>query len=238
MRIDAASVLAEALQRYRQDRPALNAVAGLFFFVPTLALLAFVDRGAPDAETTEAVAAALQRMLLDNWHWFLGVQLCELMGSAWLFAWLLGKGRPSLGDALRVALPVLPMLVVAVLIVGLVTVTGLMFFLAPGFYAIGRTFLVAPIMLAEPGTSPMKAFERSIRLTQGNGWMLFVMTAAIWLTGQLPNLLLGPLAGAGVAGLIVVTVVTALAGAAVTLAILLVKVAVYARVAESSKQGM
>lgn len=236
MRIDPASALAEAVARYKQERPALHAVAGLFFFVPALALLFFIDSGAPTAD--QSVTDALRAMLIDNWPSLLAVQLLELFGSAWLYAWLLGRDKPSLGQSLSRAITLFPMFVIASVLVGVLTFAGLLFFLAPGFYVIGRTFLVAPILIAEPGTTAIKAFEESIRRTQGMGWMLFVVAAAIWLTGQFPNLLLRPLeAPLGMAGTVLVDGVAALAGAAVTLLILLVKVVVYRRTA-GSKQGM
>ena len=237
MKIDPAGALAEAVARYKLERPALHAVAGLFFFVPALALLFFVDTGAGAAETTQSVSAALQQMLLDNWPWLLGVQLLELFGSAWLYAWLLGRDKPSLVQAMRRAATLFPMFLIASVLVGVLTFAGLLFFLAPGFYVIGRTFLVAPILMAEPGTTAIKAFEESIRRTQGMGWMLFVIAAAIWLTGQFPNLLLRPLeVPLGMAGTVLIDGIAAAAGAAVTLLILLVKVVVYRRA--GSRRGM
>lgn len=236
MRIEPAGVLAEAVARYKQERPALHPVAGLFFFLPSLALLFFVETApATDGQT---VTDALRAMLLDNWASLLGVQLLELFGSAWLYAWLLARDKPSLGQSLSRAAALFPMFVIASVLVGMLTFAGLLFFIAPGFYVIGRTFLVAPILIAEPGTTAIKAFEESIRRTQGMGWLLFVIAAAIWLTGQFPNLLLRPLeAPLGMAGTVLVDGVAALAGAAVTLLILLVKVVVYRRTA-GSKQGM
>lgn len=235
MKIDPAGALAEAVARYKLERPALHAVAGLFFFVPALALLFFVETGPPIEG--QSVTEALQAMLLDNWPWLLGVQLLELFGSAWLYAWLLGHNKPSLGQAFSRAVTLFPMFLIASVLVGVLTFAGLLFFLAPGFYVIGRTFLVAPILVAEPGTTAIKAFEESIRRTQGMGWLLFVIAAAIWLTGQFPNLLLRPLeAPLGMAGTVLVNGVAAVAGAAVTLLILLVKVVVYRRA--GSKRGM
>ncbi len=234
MRIDPAGALAEAVARYKRERPALHAVAGLFFFVPALALLFFVETGPPAAD--QSVTDALRAMLLDNWPSLLTVQLLELFGSAWLYAWLLGRDEPSLGQSLNRAIALFPMFVIASVLVGVLTFAGLLFFLAPGFYVIGRTFLVAPILIAEPGTTAIKAFEESIRRTQGMGWLLFVIAAAIWLTGQFPNLLLRPLeAPLGMAGTVLVDGAAALAGAAVTLLILLVKVVVYRRTAESKR---
>ncbi|VXC73888.1 hypothetical protein [Sphingomonas sp. AX6] len=235
MRIDPASALAEAVARYKLERPALHAVAGLFFFVPALALLFFVENGPPTEG--ETVTDALRAMLIDNWPWLLGVQLLELFGSVWLYAWLLGHDKPVLGQALRRAVALFPMFLIASVLIGMLTFAGLLFFLAPGFYVIGRTFLVAPVLIAEPGTTAIKAFEESIRRTQGMGWMLFVVAAAIWLTGQFPNLLLRPLeAPLGMAGTVLIDGAAALAGAAVTLLILLVKVVVYRRTA-GSKRG-
>ncbi len=235
MRLEPAGLLAEAVQRYTSERPALHAVAGLFFFVPALALLFFVETAS--ATDGQSVTDALRAIMADNWPWLLGVQLLELFGSAWLYAWLLGRDKPSLRQSLDRAVTLFPMFLIASVLVGLLTFAGLLFFLAPGFYVIGRTFLVAPILIAEPGTTAIKAFEESIRRTQGMGWMLFVIAAAIWLTGQFPNLLLRPLeAPLGLAGTVLVDGIAAIAGAAVTLLILLVKVAVYRRTA-GSKRG-
>jgi len=235
MRLEPAGLLAEAVQRYKSERPALHAVAGLFFFVPALALLFFVETGAPAAD--QSVTDALRAMMADNWPSLLAVQLLELFGSAWLYAWLLGRDKPSLAQSLGRAVALFPMFLIASVLVGLLTFAGLLFFLAPGFYVIGRTFLVAPILIAEPGTTATKAFEESIRRTQGMGWLLFVIAAAIWLTGQFPNLLLRPLeAPLGMAGTVLVDGIAAIAGAAVTLLILLVKIVVYRRTA-GSKRG-
>ncbi|MGN7159727.1 hypothetical protein [Sphingomonas sp. SAFR-052] len=243
MRIDIGAVVREALAIWRRDRDVILAVAGVFFFVPNLALslLLTMDR-APvtvDAATVDdnALIATLQAQLIENAPWLAMQALAELIGIAVLLTLLLDPARPTVGEALRSVVRRLPVLVAATLLVNAAKFGGLLLLILPALYVIGRVFVVIPVLVAEPQRRFGDAMTRALTLTKGYVLQLVSLSAMLYFGGQLIALLLTSTASAvsrsGGNPVTMAMLATAIAfvGAAMSTAFALVRATVYRRLA-------
>lgn len=239
MKIDIGAACREALELWRRDRDVIVAVAGVFFFLPNFALALFLSRGDGAAQPgdQQAMVEALQRYLVDNAHW-LGLQaVAELVGIAVLLALVLDPSRPTVREALVAAFRRLPILIVAMLLVSAAKLVGLLLFVLPLLYVIGRAFLVLPVLVAEPQRRFGDAMQRAVSLTEGQVIPLLAVSGLLYFGAQLVVLLLSGTAGAISSGggnpvtLAMLSAAVAAVGAAMSVAFTLVRVTVYRRLA-------
>lgn len=243
MRIDIGAAVREALAIWRRDREVILAVAGVFFFVPNLALslLLTMDRTpvTVDAATVDdnALIATLQAQLIENAPWLAMQALAELIGIAVLLTLLLDPARPTVGEALRSVVRRLPVLVAATLLVNAAKFGGLLLLILPALYVIGRVFVVIPVLVAEPQRRFGDAMTRALTLTKGYVLQLVSLSAMLYFGGQLIALLLTSTASAvsrsGGNPVTMAMLATAIAfvGAAMSTAFALVRATVYRRLA-------
>lgn len=243
MRLDGGAALREAMAIWRRDREVILAVAGMFFFVPNLALSLLltaspgmaVDRGTGD---DGALLQALQAQWT-NAPWLALQALTELIGVAVLLALLLDPARPTVGEAIKTVFRRLPVLVGATLLINAAKLGGLAMFLLPGLYVIGRVFVVIPVLVAEPQRRFGEAMTRALTMTKGQVLQLLSLSALLFFGGQLVALLLAGTAGAvarsGGNPVTMAMLATAIAavGAAMSTAFALVRATVYRRLASS-----
>jgi hypothetical protein len=229
-------VFAEAASLWRHERSLILPVAGLFYFVPALALLLLL----PDAKPTGEPGSeeALESMLAyarDHAGAILGANLAQLIGAATLLTLFLAAGRPDLREAMRVMLVRLVPFVACALLIGIaLTVSALL--VVPALYLIGRFFLATAAIASGRANGPIEGITRSFELTRGRGWMFFGFSAIIFFAGQTGISVAAAFdhaatqAGGGSAVLhLIFNGVAALAGTAAWIATLLVKVVVYRR---------
>ncbi len=243
MRLNVAAACHEALQFWKRDRDVIAAVAGVFFFLPNLALALFmrIDTVAAraGAQDDQALLAAMQSYLVDNAP-LLGFQMiAELVGVAVLLALLLDPARPTVGEALRIVLRRFPVLLAATILLNIAIGGGMLLFLVPGLYVIGRAALVLPVLLGEPERRFGDAIGRALDLTQGRVIQLLSLQALIFVGAYFVQQLLQGLAGVASSGggnpvtLGMVAVAAAAVSMATTIAYALVRVAIYRRLASN-----
>lgn len=244
MKIDIPGVVADAWTLFRRHQPVLMPIAGLFLFLPTLWLLLFVPDAPqlppPDATDAQIKADAelISAWIVDNGSAFFAAAVVALYGLNAVCAYFLDRESADVGAALVSALRALPRLVLASLIIVLPASIGLLALALPGLYVLGRTMLVAPVLIAEPRQSAISAIRQSIFLTRGNGLVLAAVTGLGMLAGQiLPTPfeeLSRQLAAMHAGNAVVIFLLSALAAAAASiaaLALMLVRVTVYRRLA-------
>ena len=247
MKINLPGAFADAWGMFRQQREVLIAIVGLFIFLPTLALLLLVpvappwpDSTATDAEIRSA-AALLADWLVGNSRWFLAAALASLYASMTICVVLLDRRSADVSAALARALQLTPRYMLAALLILVPASLGLFMLVLPGLYVMGRTMMIAPVLVVEQPITATSAIMRSIALSRRNGLALAALTGLGLLAGQL---LPSPfqsidvaLRAAHAANPVVLTLVdSAAAGMAtiVALATILVRIAVYRQVMASN----
>lgn len=231
-RLDIRLAFQESRAIFARDRDLLIRLAGVLFFLPSFAGLLFLPPAV--AEEGRSANQVLLAWFSENAHWLLAEQAVLLLGGGTLYRLYLDPARPTLGDALRrAAAGYLPFLL-ATLLATLSVFAGLILFILPGAYLLGRTALAAPAVVAEGG-GPVAALERSFRATRGQGWVLFGVQAMILVASQLAVVVLGGLDGNGT-GLAsaLVDAAAAAVGTAAILATLLFKVAAWRQLGSST----
>ncbi|MBD8678793.1 hypothetical protein [Sphingomonas sp. CFBP 13720] len=236
MKIDSGAACREALGIWRRDRDVIVAVAGVFFFLPTLAAALFMTTGggppAGDVAPEEAIRAYAD-VLSANAHWFILQLAAELTGIGVLLALLLDPARPTVGAALRDALRRLPILIAAMVVVSLAKVAGFFMLFVPMLYVIGRVFVVLPVLMAERERSFGDAIRHAVALTHGNVLQLLSLSGLIFFTGQMVVLLLSATArivssgGGNPVTAAMLAAAVAAVGSAMTIAFTLVRATVY-----------
>lgn len=199
----------DATGLFGANRDTIFAVAGLFFFLPYLALAIFAPEAVnptpvdappgtdPDV-VMQAAMDAFTQQYADNWPYFLIVTIVQFIGTLSLLALLTDRGRPTVGEALQqgvrsvlpyIAAQLLIVLAIALIIavpVGILSaisppVAGLVGFLMVivAIYIFVKFALVSPVIAIEGELNPIKAMRRSWGLTKGNSLRLFGFMALL-----------------------------------------------------------
>ena len=257
MRLRATTIYADAWAAWRRDWNVLTAVAGVFVFLPQLALLLLVP-AMPDtsALTSTDPADPVFRAWMETFStwvgaygiWYIVVLAALVFGQFALVAVYLASARATVGDALGVALRLVPRFVLAWTIwtLPLALLSPLLlllpFLIMPVVALIGgRMMLVGPAILAARPIGAIAAIGRSFTLTRGHtlllaGVLLSILLAQFlavipflaldqWISKNAPN----PVARS------MVDAVTAAVSALATIATALVQVAAWRRLGASSR---
>ena len=246
MNIDLGATAADAWALWRRDRAVLWPLAGLFLFLPTLALMLFVDpltvrtdvAANPTPADTAALVAQYRAWIAANSGYFLTVGLVSAFGTLAILGYYLDRAATTVGEVLTGALTLLPRYVLASLITSVAITVGLAMFFLPGIYLAGRWLLFGPVLVAEAPISAIDSVVRALRLTRRRGWVLAgVMIIAIAADVILPapfqslDTMLRNLRAANPLVIILVDGAAAAIATAVALGLLLFKVALYRRLA-------
>lgn len=230
MKLNLGRMFAAAGSLWRAERALIVPLAGLFYFVPTLALILLLPEAQPaPGANDEAVLQALLDYAQANAGPIVAVNLVQLAATALFLSLFLAPGHPTLGEAMRLAAGRMIAFVAAGLLMWGALMIGALLIL-PALYLIGRFFLVTSVLAAEPRTGPVEAIARSLSLTAGRGWWCFVATAIPFFAGQAATSIAGGIGHAAGGSAVLGLVFDGLAAAAATASwvlTLLVKVAVY-----------
>ncbi|THD34744.1 MAG: hypothetical protein E7773_13850 [Sphingomonas sp.] len=204
MTLRPATIYADAWAGWRRDWPVLTAIAGMFVFLPQLALLLLVpdlpDMSTvtgtdPNDPTMQAYMTALQAWVGHYGLIYLCVVLAAMYGQFAIVAVYLAPGRPTVGSALGTALRLLPRLVLASIVwmlplglAGMILIR-LPFLIFPIFALIlARTLLVGPAILAARPIGAVAAIGRSFVLTRGHMLLLASVVLSVVLAQYLAAL--------------------------------------------------
>lgn len=237
MKLDLVGVLADARALWRRERELLVAIAGMFFFVPMLAIvLLLANSGFPGDAAPEELREAITAFYEANIVPILAANVAIAFGSFTILNLFLQGGGRTLGDVLGIALrrflPYLGIYLIASLLVSF----GLSALIVPGLFAFARTWLAAPSFAASPEKGPIQAFREGWKRSAGfNGIVLLaaaVLTViAAMLLIVLSSVLIGALGAVAEAriALVIGHIVTALIGGLAWTAFALLRVAAYRR---------
>ncbi len=231
-------VWADVVAMIRANAALLATLAGVFMFLPSLALWMYAPMPAPPGGSDSSEG---MRFLVDyyraNWALLLLVNIIGTFGQVAILSLLLDRDRPTVGEALGTSARSLPLYFVMTLLTNFAVVIGLFLFLVPGIYLLGRLAITGPVMIAEGIASPLDAIRRGWLYTKGLGWRIagLVMLIGIvaWIAFSAASSVLGVLVGlllpAG-SGSVARALADALAGAALTLLIAVLTAAIYRQV--------
>jgi hypothetical protein len=201
-KLDMGTAWVQATGLMGTNRDTISAIAGLFFFLPSLASglllpgLSNPSQPAPDADPEVAMQAMVDQIsaiYADNWPLILALVVVQFIGSMSLFALLTDRGNPTVGEALRTGVRSLPSYLAAQLVtvlgaslaIGIPTgVLSAMGGMAVGalalvvavvlvVYVMVKLSLVAPVIAIEGQLNPFTALARSWQLTKGNSLRIF-----------------------------------------------------------------
>lgn len=235
MKLDFSNAWADAMGLLRGHLELVLTIAGVFLLLPPLLVEVFIpfESAAEDIPT-----------LMQDFSQYLGryggilllVGLVSAFGQVAIIRLLLDHARPTVGQALAKALPLLPWYFLTSLIVGLILIGGGLLFVIPGLYLLGRLAVAGVVVVAEERRNPFDAIRRSFAVTRGNGWRAFLLFAIVWVTGTIVTLAIGTIIGIVLAigglgetgvGAFLSAFVSSLLGAALSLVLLLIYIAIY-----------
>lgn len=184
----------DAVAMVSANRDLLLALAGVFLILPAFAIAMLQPPPQPqEGADFQAVLATLGDYYRSNAVILVATALFQMVGSLSMLALFVDAGRPTVGEAIRLGFKYTPTAIAAQLILGAafgamvllpvllggatkspgVTVLTLLAAFGLGIWAIIRLSLVAPSIVVERLTNPLKAMERSWQLTEGNALRLF-----------------------------------------------------------------
>jgi hypothetical protein len=222
----------------------LLAITGVFLLLPQFAQGLFFPppeiRGF-DQSAIEALSVYFQ----DNWIALFLLNLPVALGQAAILSLLLDPEKPTVGQALSISATLLLSIIVLNLILNLMIFGGILMFIVPGIYLIGRLSVAASAQMAERISNPIVAVQRSMRLTDKNGFEIAGIIILIVVVGYIIAVAIG--AVIGILLTLMVPMVAANASTALLQAILasltmlvltILSAAIYVQCAADVKQGM
>lgn len=181
MRFSYSAVWNDTAALLKSHGPALAAVAGVFIFLPLL--LTGYLLPTPTSQTDPF--GAMSGYYTENWVWLLLGSIVNALGAITIYRLVFERGGVTVGQAIGGALPLLPFYVILSLIVSIALGTGLILFILPAIYLLGRLSPSAPIMVAENRRNPLDALGESWRATAGKGWAVAGLIIIVALVGVL-----------------------------------------------------
>lgn len=187
--LNVAVVLRDAWAIFLRDRSVLLAVAAPFLFLPAFALSLLLPpppRSQTSSGDSAAALAYLQTLgewLRANGGWYLAGYAIACIGAASLYALYLDPERGDVSAALRRGVTMLPRYLLAMLVIALPVGAGMMLWLVPGLYVLGRVMLTGPALLAERPLGALAAIQRSLWLSRGSSLPLMALASITVLGG-------------------------------------------------------
>lgn len=179
-------------------------IAGVFIFLPTLALTLLIpglDQSAADPSDTDAILGALLEVYRSYWWAFIISGLVQAVGTLSLLTLLTDTSRPTVGEALKLGIKGILSYFVTQILIGLATAVvigvplgiavasnitplavmiGLVALVAIVYISI-KTMLIAPIIAIEREYNPIAIVKRSWGLTKGNSVRLLAFFALLFI---------------------------------------------------------
>jgi hypothetical protein len=184
---------AAALTRGRQE--ALVLFAGLFLFLPMVALLLFLPPpvlAGDEAVIVKQITAYAQKVSIP----MIIMTLPMAFGHAAIQSLLLGTGRGDVAGHLAQAGRLFAGFLAVLLLIRVAVGLGMQLFLLPGLFAYVATFLAKPLMIAEGILNPFTALQRGFSLMKGRiGRTAFVLFLALFAAGMMAMVLLALVSG-------------------------------------------
>lgn len=257
----------DAMALLRGNQQLVLIIAGVFFFLPNLALSLFmpetVTAGVPEPRAgretdMDAAMQSFTAVYSGIWWQIVLVSLLSAVGMLALLALLTARNRPTVGEALKTGAIYLLPYVGAQILVGLIVVLLVLVPIIAGSAAgptagvlIGLIAIVAllyintkfsltvPVIVSEETMNPVNALTRSWTLTKGNSVRLLLFYALLLVAFVVVAMVIGIVGG--VFALVLGTegglIANSIIGAALNMAAITIFVAVLASVHRQLSAG-
>ncbi|WP_174284765.1 hypothetical protein [Sphingomonas bacterium] len=194
MTLDFTTVIRDAWTLFRRDRDILLRIAGPFLFLPAYALALLVPAPpTPDAAAADSqVATQAWVESIGDWGaahggWFLLSYAIAYVGGAAMLSLYLDPAQPDVRGALRRAVSLAPRFLLAMFALTLPAGLGLLLWVIPGLVIMGRTMLVAPVLIADRPIGVLAAIARGWRMGRGASLSLTALSAFTYVTGWIAS---------------------------------------------------
>lgn len=239
MKFDASTAWTDAMAMLRGQREILLTLTGFFILLPLLMVTTLRPFDAT-AQTFEQIFEQYQAWANDNLGWLLLVLVLAAIGRLTMLILLLAPERPTVAEALRASVTLLPLLLITDFLSFVPFALGMTLFVIPGLYIAGRLLMVEVALVAQRLRNPVAPLAASWRTSRGNGWRIALMLLILFIAAQLLQTAIGltlgvvlTLIGGQETGNFALLLVSATANAALQLVILLVAVAGWRQLAVS-----
>jgi hypothetical protein len=180
----------------RAHREAILAIAGVLLFLPGWIIQYFV--GSPDFSKVNGLSDALaiqQAHTAENWHLLLPMGLVAVFGTATIMVLLARKDLERVGDALPVALWLVPVYFLLQFGAGLLLAASAFVLIIPGLYVLARLWLVIAILPSNPSPGLSGSLKKSWQLTKGAGWKTLGLGMIIIIVGLILTIVIQIITG-------------------------------------------
>lgn len=221
MKLDLSAAWDGAMAMIRTNREVVLVLTGVFFFLPYLAFsLLLPDTGIAEASAAnegdmDAIAAIVMDFYAEYWWALLLLALIQSVGALASLAVLGDDARPTVGDAIRRGITLLPtqlgaQLIAALAIFAPIVMTGAigvatgspalagllpLIALPVVVYIVVKFSLSSPVIAVDQTRNPLAALTGSWRLTKGNSFRLFffflLLIVAFVVASTVLNLIIG-----------------------------------------------
>jgi hypothetical protein len=203
VKFDMGAAWDDTLQLLKSHSALVGTIAGVFLFLPTLAVAWFgpVPIEPPAGADINQVMASFRESFRQMIPGQIAIALCTLIGTAAILRLWLSRTGTSVGEALTFGLMVFPTMLAIQILCGFAIGFGFILLIVPGLYLIGRLALVAPAVADRGIYNPLEAISTSWDLTRNNGWAIFFFLFLVGLVIVITALIIGGvvslIAGAG-----------------------------------------
>lgn len=196
VKFDMGAAWDDTLQLLKSHTALVGTIAGVFLFLPALAVAWFGPvpiepaAGADFNQVMETFRESFRQMIPGQ----LAIALSALIGTAGILRLWLSRTGTSVGEALTFALMLFPTMLAIQILCGILIGLGFILLLVPGLYLLGRLALVAPAVADRSLYNPFEAIRTSWELTRGNGWAIFFFLFLVALVIVIAALIIGGIA--------------------------------------------
>lgn len=216
MRFDSNQAWQQATALVSANRDVLWALAGVFLVLPSFAVGVLVPPPEPPAGADgDALMALMGDYYSSAWPWLLIMAVCQVIGTLAMLALYTDRTRPTVAEALQLALRgALPVIAAQLLagigftfaalipfglaaLAGSQVLAGLVIAacLVALIYMMIRISLVAPVVMVDGERNPIAALKRSWQITRGNTARLLLFYALLLIGFGIVYLLIVGLVG-------------------------------------------
>lgn len=244
-KLDLTATWNDAMTMLRAHSELVLTVAGVFLFLPPLLFGWLVPPLTPDSSLgPEQNFAAMFDWYGANWAWLLLIAALASIGAVAILALLLTRNGLSVGEAIarggRLFIPYVLVSIIAAILGGI----GMIFLIIPGIWILMRLSVAQTIVAAEQDANPIRAIQRSWRLTRGHALRIFLFLLVVLIVAlvayiaidAVSALIFGFLLPQG-ARLFLMLVVNSLLTALLTILFLACYAAIYRQLAAPGAEG-